>query len=557
MQKMKRNILIVVACFAQVSMCPPKRAAKGRESAAAVSFPVLPVAFAPGGLVRGAATNHRHVPKLPRAKLAPHRTDPGAIGAKFRTVTPYQKNRVFRPLARRLAAANRESTEELRGFVVTPRVDGDLFERAAAAIDAAIDAWSIRSGAPKKKHPLSVAAYKTYAQHAESFQKEIQDIIETVRLAASPEPAGLCLKEEARDRLAQRVEENPRVLALEAKLKGFAERYKNNLVEGLRGLAFEVVPDGSNGGAFVFLMPKLGVVLKIPNPYTCYPHQADRRFNGRGGENHSLKWQVNRVPAAARINSECAEFGLRAPNKCLVLRPGATHSGSINDSQCFVMAEFIEGSEVYDKIGEDDIQQFFALKDEYASWPAERVDQIVKASEIIPSDDFHLKNFKVDTAGALCVIDTERVDAYLPPLGVSGATKAAQHGFLHPRCQQYLLGAPVTGGDIQAFFVFRVQALHFLVPPELESQRNELMRHWITEEFNLLEVRGDITPHQKRVLLEFWIGEDLGGKYFDNFDLETGIMPRRLAMRKCFGLGAINEYLAGDASAVCGGSGAR
>lgn len=364
----------------------------------------------------------------------------------------------------------------LRKFIVHPKPDGDRFEQVAEFIYAA-------------EEPIfSVEHYRKSLAEGDAIRAQMAAAFAEDPRLKKKKPIGL-------------YPVSPKYLLLDDTLKAKAKEYRD-LLFGCIPCGSKLIGDPFNNAAIIILMPAYGIVLKMSNPYTSFPQHYEHRAQGFGGACKNLRRQVHRVSAAAQINEECAETGVRAPLKRLCLRPGADISGSINDATTIVIAEYIER-----RLELEPTQDYLD-----AHVCDEMVEGFMAAAGIAHTTDFHCDNvwfgFDADESLQALLIDTEAMSAY-PVYDLTEAAEALP--FEHPRKTEYLLAAPLQDCDIEWFLYFRVKALSSLVP-ESEAPLNsakywsECMCVWLTEYLKFMVSRGDLTQPQADLIQEFWMG---------------------------------------------------
>lgn len=471
MRSFKKNICAVVVTavsFVPVAQCPPELPVKLRKTAAVSVFKTC---------------------KLPDpAPLAEERTNPEAVGERFRSAGPLRKRRLARFKESTVKVFSAEN-DHLRSFLVRPSLEGNRFESAAALILSAAAALG-------DKNPLSVAAYAAAEREAQSL------------LGGLMENNEFHLSMRTDSSLVELVQSWHR-LDLLRKAQELAQR----ILDLLPTTSKHFEPDPTNPGAFVFILKEWGIVLKIPNPYTSYHHHYNRRLAGFGGESTSLKRQVRRVSYAARIAEECAGLGIKVPKKYLCLRPGASYAGPINDKHCFVIAALEE--------------QGPSLVDWQANITDNHVEGLRRAATITRSIDFHEGNVWPDArTGELRLIDTERTCAFVPDSILREQPTGVMNPFMDsPALAKEHLQWLVKPAELPRYLDARVVWLTKLLPA---GEPIEVFRSWFSSYLDALVERGDITDRQRNVIARFWLSSD---SLWDGLPAGTPFEVRARALR--------------------------
>lgn len=435
-------------------------------------------------------------------------------GQPFSYRTPGQPRTTPKPLpsqddikeaSRRAVGVNRAAADELREFVVTQDGDFEAKYKEAARIVASIP-------------ELSVENYKACEAQGDALRQQMADAFtKDSRLTTDPwtyeqHPA------------------SPTYHAAFQQLKKLADDLAQQIYAKFPA-GTTLHEDPTNGGAFVFIAKELGIVYKVPNPFTSYYHNIARRVGGIGGENHSLRRQVNRVVAAHKINRECGPHGLKAPVKFVCLRPGATIDGPMNDRHLIIVTEFI-GERLHGYYHTPRISN-------------KQFDQFARAADFIGAADFHTENVwqveKPEQAhDDLYIVDTEKTNAYLAP-DRTGAFRVVRHMMHHPQYRRYERSKMYEGYEyVRNLWIEAARIAEDIVGEKfgerLRCKTAEIMRFWLPQYLDWLVEHGDKTEAQREELLHFWMGDDVeafertgGFVYWENYE-------------------ARKAYLAGDTS---------
>ena len=177
--------------------------------------------------------------------------------------------------------------------------------------------------------------------------------------------------------------------------------YREALIRDLKSNAiidkdsdFRIDPYKASG--FIAISRVLGVVLKFSNPFV-YDISKESRFNfWNFGISGLGRRQVRRVLTASELNKKLAETGVCAPQKFLCMRPGSTVSGSVADSHCVVIAEYMDEPSIH------------SLGSEYnlSSLTDSQILSLFKAMSICNFDDLSPENV-VYKKGNFYILDTE------------------------------------------------------------------------------------------------------------------------------------------------------
>lgn len=231
------------------------------------------------------------------------------------------------------------------------------------------------------------------------------------------------------------------------------------------------------------------VILKIPNPYACYKNHFRIKMSGRGGENHSPKRNVQRVATAECITQTFyKDYGVRAPQKRLFLRPGAFADGLLNDATCIVLAERVVGSKA-----EGDLN--FLSEEQFT--------QLETVQHTTGVGDFHPNNVFVDRSRReIILFDTELNCASSSPWSEGGLGHLRFH---HTAKFKASLCSFVCAEEVEDNLTDRLVALAMLLPKENSVAENAvLFRAWLDEYVLELHINGYLSEAGKTSIQKYW-----------------------------------------------------